>query len=153
MSTTITARLNKAANQFAAGESTGFGLRMGVKYQDPKTKQDEWCNYETVIFAKSPAQIQFYQSALVEGSVVEILCEKQSINQYQGQNGLSLSINMLNARLCSVNTMQERGGQSSPQVQSQPNNYNTNGSPKSPQQMQGKEPADNSDYNFDDTPF
>ena len=44
-------------------------------------------------------------------------------------------------------------GQTSPQGQSQPNNYNANGSPKSPQQMQGKAPADNSDYNFDDTPF
>jgi single-strand DNA-binding protein len=107
MSTTITGKLNKAATQFQAGDSTGFGIRLGVKYQDPKTKQDEWCNYQAVIFAKSPAQIQFYADSLVEGSVVEVFCEKQSIEQYQGSNGLQVSINMLNARLGHVHTGQQ----------------------------------------------
>ena len=68
MSTTITGKLNKAANQFQAGESTGFGIRLGVKYRDPKTKQDEWTNYQAVIFAKAPGQVKFYQDVLIEGS-------------------------------------------------------------------------------------
>ncbi|HHZ70465.1 MAG TPA: hypothetical protein EYN54_09380, partial [Methylococcaceae bacterium] len=72
MATTITGKLNKPANVFQAGESTGFGIRLGVKYRDPKTKEDAWCNYSAVIFAKSAGQIQFYQNALIEGSIVEV---------------------------------------------------------------------------------
>jgi single-strand DNA-binding protein len=125
MSTTITGKLNKSATQFQAGDSTGFGIRLGVKYQDPKTKQDDWCNYQAVIFAKSPAQIQFYADSLVEGSVVEVFCEKQSIEQYQGSNGLQVSINMLNARLGHVHTGQQPAQnqpppQRAPQQQQQP---------------------------------
>ena len=144
MSTTITGKLNKAATQFQAGDSTGFGIRLGVKYQDPKTKQDDWCNYQAVIFAKSPAQIQFYADSLVEGSVVEVFCEKQSIEQYQGNNGLQVSINMLNARLGHVHTGQQapqNNQQRAPQQQSQQ---------RAPQQQQQQEPNFNYD---DDAPF
>ena len=72
MSTTITGKLNKPASQFAAGESTGFGLRLGVKYYDRETKGDAWTNYEAVVFAKAPAQVQFYQQVLVEGAIVKV---------------------------------------------------------------------------------
>jgi hypothetical protein len=99
MSTTITGKLNKAANQFQAGDSTGFSVRLGVKYRDPKTKQDEWTNYQAVIFAKAPGQIQFYQNALIEGAVIEVTCEQLKIDSYDGTNGTMLSIDMLNARL------------------------------------------------------
>jgi single-strand DNA-binding protein len=112
MSTTITGKLNKPANQFQAGESTGFGIRLGVKARNPKTKQDEWCNYSATIFAKSPGQIQFYQQALVEGSVIEVTCEQQLIESFDGQNGTVLSITMINARLGYVHT-----GQQAPQQQ------------------------------------
>ena len=141
MSTTITGKLNKSANQFQAGDSTGFGIRLGVKYRDPKTKADEWCNYSAVIFAKSPGQIQFYQSALVEGSVIEVSAEQLSIESYEGASGTSLSINMLNARLGYVHTGQQPAQQVSnqhqqPQQQQQaqqapqrvvPNGYNQPG--------------------------
>ncbi len=99
MSTTITGKLNKAARTFQAGESTGFGIRLGVKYRDPKTKQDEWTNYQAVVFAKAPGQIQFYQNALVEGAIVEVSAEQLKIDSFQGDKGDILSIDMLNARL------------------------------------------------------
>ncbi len=99
MATTITGKLNKAATQFQAGESTGFGLRLGVKYYDRETKMEQWCNYEAVVFAKAPAQIQFYQQALVEGAIIEISGDKQRIRQFQGANGLNLSIEILDAKL------------------------------------------------------
>lgn len=99
MSHTITGKLNKAATQFQAGDATGFGLRLGVKYYDRETKKDEYCNYEAVIFAKAPAQVQFYQNVLVEGAIVEVSGDKQKIRQFQGQNGLSLSIELLDAKL------------------------------------------------------
>jgi single-strand DNA-binding protein len=136
MSTTITGKLNKAATQFQAGDSTGFGIRLGVKYQDPKTKQDDWCNYQAVIFAKSPAQIQFYADSLVEGSVVEVFCEKQSIEQYQGNNGLQVSINMLNARLGHVHT-----GQQPAQSNSGPNSGPNSGQRQTQQQQPQRQPA------------
>lgn len=99
MGVTVTGKLNKPATQFQAGESTGFGVRVGVKYFDRELKADAWTNYEAVIFAKAPAQIQFYQSVLIEGSVIEITGSKQRIRQFQGANGLALSVEILDAQL------------------------------------------------------
>lgn len=99
MATTITGKLNKAATIFQAGESTGFGLRLGVKYYDRETKADAYTNYEIAVFAKAPAQVEFYRNTLVEGAVVEVSGDKQRIKQYQGQNGLSLSIEILDAKV------------------------------------------------------
>ncbi len=122
MSTTITGKLNKPASQFQAGESTGFGLRLGVKFYDRETKADQWTNYEAVVFAKAPAQIQFYQSALVEGAIVEVSGDKLKIRQFQGNNGLSLSIELIDAKL---------GAVFAPQGQA----------PQQPQQRQAQQPA------------
>lgn len=99
MSTTITGKLNKHAQIFPAGESTGFGIRLGVKFYNRDTKQEEWTNYQAVVFAKAAAQVQFYTQALVEGAIVEISGDKQRIRQFQGQNGLQLSIEILDAKL------------------------------------------------------
>lgn len=128
MSTTITGKLNKAANQFQAGESTGFGIRLGVKARNPKTKEDEWCNYSATIFAKSPGQIQFYQQALVEGSVIEVTCEQQLIESFDGQNGTILSITMIQAKLGFIHTNQQAPQQQQAQQQ------------QAQQQQQGYEP-------------
>lgn len=115
MATTITGKLNKAATQFKAGDSTGFGLRLGVKYYDRETKTDQYTNFEAAIFAKNPAQVDFYQSALIEGAIVEVTCDKIKIRQYQGQNGLSLSIEMLDAKLGYVNNPNQAPRQQAPQ--------------------------------------
>jgi len=158
MSTTITGKLNKAANQFQAGDSTGFSVRLGVKYRDPKTKQDEWTNYQAVIFAKAPGQIQFYQNALIEGAVIEVTCEQLKIDSYDGTNGTMLSIDMLNARLGYVfsGTQQpqqqaapqqgyippqpqqvpQQQYQQQPAPQQAPQYVDANGNPLSPQQVQ-----------------
>lgn len=115
MATTITGKLNKHAQIIAAGESTGFGIRLGVKCYNRKTKQEEWTNYQAVIFAKAAAQIQFYQSALVEGAIVEVSGDKLLINQYQGQNGLQLSIEILDAKLGFVSSPQANAQAPAPQ--------------------------------------
>lgn len=99
MATTVTGKLNKDASIFQAGDSTGFGIRIGVKYYDRETKTDQWTNYEAAVFAKAPAQAQFYQSVLVKDSIVEITGDKLAIKQYQGQNGLQISIQLLDAKL------------------------------------------------------
>lgn len=145
MSHTICGKLNKAATQFQAGESVGFGIRLGVKYYDRETKKDEYCNYEAVIFAKAPAQVQFYQNVLVEGAVVEVSGDKQKIRQFQGQNGLSLSIELLDAKLGFVHApnqqqssndqanqrqaQQSQQGYQQPMSQQQPQQYDNYGRP------------------------
>lgn len=123
MGHSVTGKLNKAATQFQAGESTGFGLRLGVKFYDRESKKDEYTNYELVVFAKAPAQVQFYQNALVEGAIVEVSGDKQKIRQFQGQNGLSLSIELLDAKLGFVyapNQQQPSNGQANPRQAQQP---------------------------------
>lgn len=155
MATTITGKLNKPANMFQAGESTGFGIRLGVKYRDPKTKEDAWCNYSAVIFAKSAGQIQFYQNALIEGSVVEVSAEQLKVDSFQGDNGAILSIDMLNARLGYVHTAQgvpqqqhnqnqgqqqqnnQGGFQQQPQFQAQPNQNGSFNQQQQPNQQGG----------------
>lgn len=107
MSVSITGKLNKPASEFAAGESVGFGIRLGQQYYDRETKQKEWTNYEAVVFAKAQAQIDFYRQALVEGAVVEVLGKRQKIRTFEGNNGTILSIEIIDASLESVNT----GGQ------------------------------------------
>lgn len=120
MATTVTGKLNKAASQFHAGESTGFGLRLGVKYYDRETKADAWTNFEAVVFAKAPAQVQFYQQALVEGAIVEVSGDKLKIRQFQGNNGLSLSIELLDAKLGAVFAPQGQQPQQPQQSAQQP---------------------------------
>ena len=157
MSHTIASKLNNPANEFQAGESIGFGIRMGVRYQDPKTKQTEWTNYSAVIFAKSPNQIQYYREVLVEGSIVVVSCETQKINSFDGQKGQVLSIDMLNARLENAfNTLAQAPQQQAPQQQPaqarqqaprQPPQQNYNQPPPQPN------PAPARDSFEDDLPF
>lgn len=139
MSITVTSKLNKAATQFQAGESTGFGLRLGVKFYDRETKSDQWTNYEAVVFAKAPAQVQFYQQALVEGAIVEVSGEKCKIRQFQGNSGLSLSIEILDAKLGAVFAPQGQTPQQRPQQAPQ-------------QQRQAQRPANPAQQGYQNQP-
>lgn len=99
MSTTITIKLNKDASEFPAGESIGFGIRGGVQYYDRETKQKEWTNYQAVLFARAEGQVSFYRDNLREGAIIELTGKSQKIKQFQGQNGLMLSIELLEASI------------------------------------------------------
>lgn len=120
MATTITGKLNKHATVFAAGEFTGFGIRIGVKYYDREAKADAWTNYQAVIFAKTASQVQFYQQTLIEGAIVEVSADKQRIRQYQGKNGLLLSIELLDAKLGFVSSQSSTSQANAPQQQTKP---------------------------------
>ena len=111
MAHTIVGKLNQAATQFQAGDGTGFGVRVGVQYYDRETKQKEWTNYEAVIFANQAAQIQFYQSALVEGSVIELSGEAIKIKTFDGQNGQKITLELIGAKLGYVHTGQSQSAQ------------------------------------------
>lgn len=146
MATTITGKLNKPASQFQASESTGFGLRLGVKFYDRESKSDQWTNYEAVVFAKAAAQVQFYQQVLVEGAIVEVSGDKLKIRQFQGNNGLSLSIELLDAKLGAVFAPQGQAPQQPRQPQ-QPaqQSYNQPPQPRNapPQGYQNQMPQQN----------
>jgi len=123
MGTTVTFKLNKDATQFQANESVGFGIRGGVKYYDRATKQDAYTNFDAVIFAKQQRQIEFYQSALVAGSIVEVTGQKLAIKQFQGNNGQG-------------NQPQQQGYQQQPQQHQQQNGYaKASGGMQRPQQQ------------------
>jgi single-strand DNA-binding protein len=156
MSTTVTGKLNKAASQFQAGESTGFGLRLGVKFYDRESKSEQWTNYEAAVFAKAPAQVQFYQQALVEGAIVEVSGDKLKIRQFQGNNGLSLSIELLDAKLGAVFAPQ---GQPAPQQRpaqqsQQPQQQAYNQAPRPAQSVYNQAPQQGyAQPDFDQAPF
>lgn len=155
MATTVTFKLNKDATQFQAGESVGFGIRGGVKYYDRQTKQDAYTNFEAVIFAKQQRQVEFYQSALVAGSIVEVTGQKLAIKQFQGNNGLSLSIELLDASIGFIGTAgaQQAQGYQQQQQRPQQNSYaQANGGMQRPQQQMQQPQGGYQD--FDDTiPF
>lgn len=145
MATTVTFKLNKDATQFQAGESVGFGIRGGVKYYDRQTKKDAYTNFDAVIFAKQQRQVEFYQSALVAGSIVEVTGQKLAIKQFQGNNGLSLSIELLDASIGFIGTagapqaqgqQPQQGYQQHPQQRPQQNSYaQASGGMQRPQQQ------------------
>lgn len=99
MAHSITVRLNKPAREFNAGESIGFNIRAGVQYYDRQTKKKEWTNYSAAVFAKPGPQADYYRSVLVEGGIVEITGESIKVDVYQGQNGQSITLELLNARI------------------------------------------------------
>jgi len=148
MSTTITGRLNKPASQFQAGDYQGFGVRLGVKYYDRETKQEEWTNYQAVLFTKSPTQTNFYQQYLIEGAIIELTAEKQQIKSYDGQNGLMLSIDLLDAKLGFLGMSAPKQQQSNQQAQPQNNQQQQNRPAQQQNNQQFSDNFDNSDMPF-----
>lgn len=120
MSHTITGKLGKDATEFQAGDSTGFGIRLGVQYYDRDTKSKEWCNYEAAVFSNNQAQIAFLRSNLCKDSIVEVSCEQLKIKSFDGQNGQSLSLEMIGAKIgYSFNPNYNPNQQQAPQQQQQ----------------------------------
>jgi len=129
MATTVVLKLNKAASEFQAGESVGFGIRGGVQYYDHKTKQKEWTNYSAAVFVRNQAQIDFYRSALVEGAVVEVGGKTQKIEIFDGQNGPVYSIELQEAWLGAIHSPQNAQPQ---QAQYQPQQQQAGFQPQQP---------------------
>jgi len=71
MSHSVTAKLNRPANEHPGKNGVTFFVGLGEKNYDFKTKQNVYTNYDAALFAKD-AQIDFYRSALVEGAIVQV---------------------------------------------------------------------------------
>ena len=101
---TVPFRLNENAQEFQAGEYVGFGIRTGVKFQD-RNKQDQWTNYKAAIFAKSPAQVDFYRANLIKGALVVVTAEKQEVEIFTKQSGeVVAAIKLINGNIVAVKT-------------------------------------------------
>ena len=111
----ITAKINKPAREFQAGDSIGFQVRIGVQYYDRQSKQKEWTNYSAALFAKAGPQADYYRSVLVEGGVIEVSGDSLKVDVYEGQNGQSITLELQNARLGFAQSGQQQG---KPQQQS-----------------------------------
>lgn len=161
MAHSITIKLNKAANEFQAGESVGFSVRGGVQYYDHKTKQKEWTNYSAVIFAKAQGQIDFYRSALTEGAVIEIGGKSQKVDVYQGQNGATYTIELQDAWLGMVHNSNQAPMQQPQQFQQAPQQQPMQPMQQPPgfnqqaynQQQQQQSPQNNFGNNDQNIPF
>lgn len=169
MSTTITGKLNKDARVFQAGDSTGFGMSIGVKYYDRKTKSNEWTNYKVAVFAKAEGQVNFYTNSLVAGSVVEVSAQNCKIDSFQGNDGPVISIELLDAKIGFIHTGEAPQQQAKPKPQQQRNQappqqqayqpqqgaQQGQGRPaqQQPQQQAGRTLPDVNDDWSDDIPF
>ncbi len=144
MGITITGKLNNTAQTFQAGDSTGFGIRLGVQFYNRKTKQKEWTNYQAAVFTNNQNKINFLTNALVQGAIVEINAKTQFIDGFDGNNGRVEFIQLNDCDLGYIGTpeaaQQPQQNQQAPQQQPQ-QQY------QQPQQQQGQQPVNN---NFDD---
>ncbi len=141
-------RLNEDAKEFQAGEYIGFGIRTGVKYQDNK-KQDQWTNYKAAIFAKSPAQIEFYRANLIKGALVVVCSEKLAVETFEGQNGLQTAIKLINANVQAV--MAPRAPDAAQQAYNNTQQPTQNARQQAPQQPQGFDSFDDDIPVLEDT--
>lgn len=99
MAISATGKLNRDANQFQAGDSIGFGVRLGVKFFNRETKSNDYTNYEAVLFARQGPQSDLYTKALVEGAIIELSGSGCQIKTFEGQNGVAITIAILDAKL------------------------------------------------------
>lgn len=142
---TVPFKLSENAQEFQAGEYTGFGIRTGIKFQD-RNKQDQWTNYKAAIFAKSPAQVDFYRANLIKGALVVVTCEKQEVELFQKQSGETIAaIKLLNANVVAVKT--DRAPDAAQQA------YNQAVAPQRPAQQPAPQAPAGFDSFDDDIPF
>ena len=140
MATTITGKLNQNATSFQAGESIGFGIKLGVKFYNRETQQDEYTNYEAAIFSRNQNQVNFLTGALVKGAVVEVSAEKLQINIFADNQGMAKgSIKMINATLGYIHTPQQVPAQNQVPMNQAPQQQAVAQQPHQGQHYQGQQ--------------
>ena len=129
------------------GQSTMFIIELSELIKDRQTGEKLYTNYSAAIFAKSPAQIDYYNTSLVEGNFVVVNCEKLKVDISESNGKQYIKLQMENARLEGAKyieqgqqTQQQQGGyqapqQQAPQQQFQPQQQG--GFLNQPQQPQG----------------
>jgi hypothetical protein len=78
-------------------EATMFIIELSEMTKDRQTGEKLYTNYSAAIFAKSPAQVDYYNTSLVEGNYVVVNCEKLKVKVSDCKQYIKLE--MENARL------------------------------------------------------
>lgn len=100
------------------GQSTMFILELSEVIKDRQTGEKLYTNYSAAIFAKSPAQIDYYNTSLVEGNFIVVNCEKLKIDISESNGKQYIKLQMENARLEGAKYI-EQGQQQAPKQQQQ----------------------------------
>ena len=81
------------------GQSTMFIIELSEMIKDYQTGEKAYTNYSAAIFAKSPAQIDYYNTSLVEGNYVVVNCEKLKVDVSESNGKQYIKLQMENAKL------------------------------------------------------
>jgi len=100
------------------GQSTMFIIELSEVIKDRQTGEKLYTNYSAAIFAKSPAQIDYYNTSLVEGNFIVVNCEKLKVDVNESNGKQYIKLQMENARLEGakyIENNQQQGGYQAPQ--------------------------------------
>ena len=120
------------------GQSTMFIIELSEMIKDHRTGDKVYTNYSAAIFAKSPAQIDYYNTSLVEGNYVVVNCEKLKVDVSDSNGKQYIKLQMENARLEGakyIESNQQGGFAPQQQAPQQQGGYNNQ-----PQQQQQQAP-------------
>ena len=93
------------------GQSTMFIIELSEMIKDRQTGEKLYTNYSAAIFAKSPAQIDYYNTSLVEGNFVVVNCEKVKVDVSESNGKQYIKLQMDNARLEGAKYIESNQGQ------------------------------------------
>ena len=101
------------------GQTTMFIIELSEMIKDRQTGEKIYTNYSAAIFAKSPAQIDYYNTTLVEGNYVVVNCEKLKVDVTESNGKQYIKLQMENARLEGAKYIEAKQGgfQQAPQQQ------------------------------------
>ena len=91
------------------GQSTMFIIELSEVIKDRQTGEKLYTNYSAAIFAKSPAQIDYYNTSLVEGNFVVVNCEKLKVDVSESNGKQYIKLQMENARLEGAKYIESNG--------------------------------------------
>ena len=81
------------------GQSTMFIIELSEVNKDYKTGDKSYTNYSAAIFAKSQAQVDHYNTTLVEGNFIVVTGEKLKVDVSESQGKQYIKLQVENARL------------------------------------------------------
>jgi hypothetical protein len=130
------------------GQSTMYGLELCEVTKDYKTGEKSYTNYKALLFAASPAHIEYYNKTLVKGNWVSLSSEKLKIEV--SECGQYIKLFMENARIDAAGYIeqaqqqqpaQQQGGYQQQATQQPQQQGQQQGFKQAPQQTQGQQQA------------
>ncbi len=127
------------------GQTTMFIIELSEMIKDRQTGEKSYTNYSAAIFAKTPAQIDYYNTSLVEGNYVVVNCEKLKVDVSESNGKQYIKLQMENARLEGAKYIEANQGgfQQAPAQQYQQPPQNQGGFNQQPPQQSAQWPHGN----------